>query len=81
MVSSNHLPIYTKLELGIKKMSSKLKPFDLEFQPFIDEVNAKEGVIRECADAATMERVRSKCNSIIKLQLSCWVMLYTTADS
>ena len=39
--------------------------------PFIDEVNAKEGVIRECADAATMERVRSKCNSTIRLQFSC----------
>ena len=54
--------LYTKPELGIKKIASKLKSFDLEFQPFIDEVNAKEWVIRECADAATMERVRGKCN-------------------
>lgn len=37
-----------------------LKSFDLEFQPFIEEINAKERVIREYADAATMERVRSK---------------------
>ena len=35
-----------------------MKSFDLEFQPFIEEIEAKEGVIRECADAATMERIR-----------------------
>ena len=37
--------------------------FDIEFQPFMEEINAKEGVIRECADAATMERVKSKNSS------------------
>ena len=40
-------------------MAIILKPFDTEFQPFIEEINAKESVIRECADAATMERIRS----------------------
>lgn len=40
-------------------MANTLKPFNLEFQPFIEEINTKEGVIREFADAATMERVRS----------------------
>ena len=43
----------------ITKFASTLKSFDIEFQPFIDEINAKEGAIRECADAATMERIRS----------------------
>ena len=36
------------------------KPFDIEFGPFIDEMNAKERAIRECADGATMDRIRSK---------------------
>lgn len=53
---------YTELESGIKKVGNVLKSFDIEFQPFIDEIDAKEGVIRECADAATMERVKSKYN-------------------
>ena len=44
----------------MKKVANAFKSFDLEFQPFIEEINAKEGVIRECADAATMERVRSE---------------------
>ena len=48
----------TKPELGIKKFASTFKSFDIEFQPFIGEINLKEGVIRECADAATMKRVR-----------------------
>ena len=47
---------------GMKKMTNVLKSFDIEFQPFIDEINTKEGAIRQCADAATMERVRSKYN-------------------
>lgn len=45
--------------IGMKKFSITLKSFDTEFQPFIEEINAKEGVIRECADAATMDRIRS----------------------
>ena len=51
--------MYTKPQLGVKKFASILKSFDIEFQPFIEEINAKEKVIRECADAATMERIRS----------------------
>ena len=39
-----------------------LQPFDLEFRPFIDEIDAKEIVIRECADAATMKRIKSIYN-------------------
>ena len=37
-----------------------LQPFDIEFQPFINEIDAKEATIREVADAVTMKRVRSK---------------------
>ena len=43
----------------MKKFASTLKSFDIEFKPFIEEINAKEEAIRECADAATMERIRS----------------------
>ena len=56
---------YTEPDLGITRITNKLKSFDLEFRPFIDEMNAKQGVIRECADAATMERVRGKCKFYI----------------
>ena len=51
---------YPNTRLGIKKFASTLKSFDIEFQPVVEEINAKEGIIRERAHAATMERVRSK---------------------
>ena len=41
-----------------------LQPFDIEFQPFIEEIDTKETVIRECADAATMERIKGLTSSI-----------------
>ena len=50
--------IHTKPKPGMKRIVNALKSFDIEFQPFIEEINVKEGVIRKCADAATMERVR-----------------------
>ena len=56
VVSLYKLPC-AKPKSGMKKITNV---FDIEFQPFIDEINAKEGVIRECADAATMDRVKSK---------------------
>ena len=43
----------------IKQITTILTSFDIEFQPFIEEVNTKEKVIRKYADAATMERIRS----------------------
>ena len=42
----------------MKKFAITLNSFAIEFQPFIEEINAKEGVIRQCADAATMDRVK-----------------------
>lgn len=42
-----------------KKFTATLKSFDVEFQPFIEDINSKERAIREYADAATMERIRS----------------------
>lgn len=48
----------SKLNLGMKTIANKLKSFDIEFLPFIEEMNAKEAVIRECADAATMGRIK-----------------------
>ena len=50
---------YAKSKLGMKKIANTLKSFDTEFQPFIEEIHAKERIIWECADAATMERIRS----------------------
>ena len=52
--------VIAELELGIKKISITLKSFDIEFLPFIKEITAKEEEIRAYADAATMERIRSK---------------------
>ena len=43
----------------MKKFTHTLKSFDVEFRPFIEEISIKEGFIREFADAATMERIRS----------------------
>ena len=48
----------------MKKFTNILKPFDIEFQPFIQEIDAKEVVLQQYADAATMERVRSMWYSI-----------------
>ena len=50
---------YTDQKLGTAKFGIALKSFDIEFQPFIEEIDAKEKAIREIADAATMERVKS----------------------
>lgn len=50
----------TPLLPGMKKVGNTFKPFDIEFGPFIEEINAREKVIRECADGATMERIKSK---------------------
>ncbi|KAF8432508.1 hypothetical protein BGX38DRAFT_1263247 [Terfezia claveryi] len=44
---------------GLKKVTNTLKSFDIEFQPFIEDINAKERVILEFADAATMEKIRN----------------------
>ena len=35
-----------------------IKPFTVEFQPFIDDINNDAKTIRECADAATMKRIK-----------------------
>jgi len=35
-----------------------LKPFAVEFQPFIDDITGKERTIEKCANMATMERIR-----------------------
>ena len=56
-------PNFTEPNPGLKKLAKPLKSFDLEFQPFIEDINAKELVIRECAGAATMGRVKSKYGS------------------
>ena len=47
---------------GIQKIRNVLKPFDVEFGPLISEIDAREKVIRDCADNATMVRIKSKFN-------------------
>lgn len=54
-----------KPKLGNEKYTSIHKPFDIEFRPFIEEINAKEGVIRACADATTLERIRGMVLHIV----------------
>ena len=49
----------------MKKFGTTLKSFDIEFQPFVNEIKEKERIIREYADAATMERIRSMILDII----------------
>ena len=49
----------------MEKFGTTLKSFDIEFQPFVNEINEKERIIREYADAATMERIRSMTLDII----------------
>lgn len=49
---------YAKLKLAMGKFATTLKSFDIEFKPFIEEINVKEAATRELAGAATMERVR-----------------------
>lgn len=51
----------TSTVLGIRRVANMWKPFNVDVQPFIDEITKKEKMIRECADVATMERVRSMC--------------------
>ena len=43
-----------------------LLPFDIEFQPFIDEIDAKVAVIREYAHAATMEGIKGTTDIFYK---------------
>ena len=57
----------TKLKLGMTKVANTLKSFDIEFQPFIEEINAREGAIRKFADAATMESIRSTLRPYIRV--------------
>ena len=49
----------------MKKFTNMFKPFDIEFQPFIQEIDAKEVVIQKCADVATMERIKGTTLHII----------------
>ena len=44
---------------GVKKTVNVLKPFAIEFQPFVDDIAGKEKTVQESADIATMERIRS----------------------
>ena len=45
---------------GVKKLGNVLKPFTIEFRPYVEDINEKAGAVRECADQATMHRIRGK---------------------
>jgi len=50
-----------------------LKPFAIEFQPFLDDITGKERSVQECADMATMERIRG-------VFVSIWYIPHDTND-
>ena len=50
--------ILNYIESGMKGIGNKLKTFDLEFQPFIEGMNAKARAIQDCANAVTMGRIK-----------------------
>ena len=58
---------HTKFISWITTVANVFKAFDVEFKPYIDEINEREQVIRECADAATMDRIRSKCDQCLNI--------------
>ena len=58
----------------MKKFTSTLKSFNIEFQPLMEEMNIKEEVISKCASATTMDRIRGTI-------LSIYVVEYGTIDS
>lgn len=57
----------TEPQSGRERFFSTLKSFEVEFLPFIEEISAKEKVIREYADVATMEKTRSMLPSFFHL--------------
>ena len=57
--TADELPPPSSL-LGIQKIQNVLKPFEIEFGPLIAEIDAKEKVIRDCADNATMVRIKGE---------------------
>lgn len=45
--------------LGMRKVVNITTPFAIEFQQLIDDINNSAKVVRECADGATMQRIKS----------------------
>ncbi|KAF8421808.1 hypothetical protein EV426DRAFT_608034, partial [Tirmania nivea] len=52
----------------VKMAINMLKPFAIEFQPFIDDISRTEKTIKECADMATMERNRRSSVKIVGME-------------
>ncbi|KAF8432861.1 hypothetical protein BGX38DRAFT_226934 [Terfezia claveryi] len=50
-----------------KKAVNILKPFAIEFQPFIDDITGMGKTVQECADMATMERIRGSSEKIAEM--------------
>ena len=53
-----HKIMLNKPSSAMKKFTSTLKSFNIEFQPLIEEMNTKEEVVSKYAGAATMDRIR-----------------------
>ena len=54
----NHIVMFAEPQSGWNKFSSALKSFNMELLPFIKEIEVKENTIRECANAATIQRIQ-----------------------
>ncbi|KAF8535469.1 hypothetical protein BDD12DRAFT_892769 [Trichophaea hybrida] len=53
---------------GSAKVTNYLKPFSVSLKPFLDEIEKSEKRIREFADMATMEKVKSNSEHLQKME-------------
>lgn len=56
MMRTKYFLTTKSIEIVAKKIVITLKPFALEFQPFVEEILQCERVVKECADMSTMEK-------------------------
>lgn len=64
-MQNNLLPYAKSKKPAIKKLASTLKSFNVEFQPYVVEINNKEGDLSKYAGAATMQRIKGMILQII----------------
>ena len=74
MITTHVQRVLKKNDLGVKKAANMPKPFAIEFQPFIGGTTRKEKTVQECADMATMQRIRS-------MFISTWYICIISADN
>ncbi|KAF8421792.1 hypothetical protein EV426DRAFT_189114 [Tirmania nivea] len=52
----------------VRKAINMLKPFAIEFQSFIDDINRKEKIVQECTDMAIVKRLRGSTKNITEIK-------------